>query len=73
MLSDLLIAATTLVLLVFHGKESEKEVKLEKDVNWDGAVKLLEWGLILHQTVRAIFIDCSLYLGIVVCGLSLMH
>lgn len=72
MLSDVLIVAATLALLS-QGKESAKEVKLEKDVNWDGAVKVLEWGLILHQTLRAIFIDCSLYLAIVVCGLSLMQ
>ncbi|KAH6782144.1 hypothetical protein C2S51_007437 [Perilla frutescens var. frutescens] len=69
LLSDLFIVSATLALLS-QGKESEKEVKLEADVNWDGAVKLLEWGLILHQTIRAVFIDCSLYLAIVICGLS---
>lgn len=69
MLSDLLIVSATLALLS-QGKENEREAKLEKDVNWDGAVKLLEWGLILYQTIRAVFIDCSLYLAIVVCGLA---
>ncbi|KAH6817452.1 hypothetical protein C2S51_001055 [Perilla frutescens var. frutescens] len=63
LLSDLLIVSATLALLS-QGKESEKQVKLEADV------KLLEWGLILHQTIRAVFIDCSLYLAIVICGLS---
>ncbi|KAL1551494.1 hypothetical protein AAHA92_19333 [Salvia divinorum] len=72
LLSDLFIAAATLALLT-HRREAEKEVELEKDVNWDGAVKVLEWGIILHQTVRAIFIDCSMYLAIVICGFSLMH
>ncbi|XP_057773003.1 uncharacterized protein LOC130992402 [Salvia miltiorrhiza] len=72
LLSDLLIVAATMALLS-QGREGEKEVKLEKDVNWDGAVKVLEWGIILHQAVRAIFIDCSLYLAIVICGLSLMR
>ncbi|XP_047963959.1 uncharacterized protein LOC125208395 isoform X2 [Salvia hispanica] len=72
LLSDLLIAAATLALLSFW-REAEQEVEFEKDVNWDGAVKVLEWGIILHQTARAIFIDCSLYLAIVICGLSLMH
>ncbi|XP_042049527.1 uncharacterized protein LOC121795138 isoform X2 [Salvia splendens] len=72
LLSDLLIAAATLALLSFW-REAEQEVEFEKDVNWDGAVKVLEWGIILHQTVRAIFVDCSLYLAIVICGLSLMH
>ncbi|KAH6818550.1 hypothetical protein C2S51_002153 [Perilla frutescens var. frutescens] len=69
LLSDLLIVSATLALLS-QGKESEKQVKLEADVNWDGAVKLLEWGLILHQTIRVVFIDCSLYLAIIICGLS---
>ncbi|KAL1565110.1 hypothetical protein AAHA92_07370 [Salvia divinorum] len=72
MLSDLLIVAATLALLS-QWRESEEEVKLEKDVNWDGAVKVLEWGIILHQTVRAIFIDCSLYAAIVICGLALVR
>ncbi|KAG6425952.1 hypothetical protein SASPL_110163 [Salvia splendens] len=72
LLSDLLIAAATLALLSFR-RAAEQKVEFEKDVNWDGAVKVLEWGIILHQTVRAIFIDCSLYLAIVICGLSLMH
>lgn len=72
LLSDLLIVSATLALCS-QGEEDEREMKLEGDVNWEGAVKLLEWGLILHQTIRAIFIDCSLYLAIVICSLSLMH
>ncbi|XP_016485472.1 uncharacterized protein LOC107805889 [Nicotiana tabacum] len=40
--------------------------------NWDGALTILEYGLVLYQTIRAIFIDCSFYLVIVICGLSLI-
>lgn len=72
LLTDMLIVAARLALYS-QGKQDEIEVKFEGDVqNWDGAVKLLEWGLMLHQTLRAIFIDCSLYLAIVICGLSLV-
>nr|XP_027121464.1 uncharacterized protein LOC113738459 [Coffea arabica]XP_027126323.1 uncharacterized protein LOC113742642 [Coffea arabica] len=48
---------------------------LESDrhnIHWDEAIKVLEWGLVLYQTVRAIFIDCSFYIVIVICGFSFM-
>ncbi|KAL8465840.1 hypothetical protein ACS0TY_035088 [Phlomoides rotata] len=74
LLSDMLIIGARLALYS-QGKEEEEggEVKIEKDVvNWDGAVTLLEWGLMMHQALRAVFIDCSLYLAVVICGLSLV-
>ncbi|KAK6148867.1 hypothetical protein DH2020_016392 [Rehmannia glutinosa] len=71
LVTDMLIVAARLALYS-EGKVDDKEVKFEGGgENWDGAVKLLEWGLVLHQTLRAVFIDCSFYLAIVVCGLSL--
>lgn len=48
---------------------------LENDghnIHWDEAIKVLEWGLVLYQTVRAIFIDCSFYIVIVICGFSFL-
>lgn len=53
--------------------EVEKpESRQEDGSNWDEAVRVLEWGLVLYQTVRAIFIDCSFFTVIVVCGFSLI-
>ncbi|KAI3455410.1 hypothetical protein Pfo_012073 [Paulownia fortunei] len=73
LLTDMLIVAARLALYS-QEREDDEEIKFEGDGhNWEGAVKLLEWGLVLHQTLRAIFIDCSFYLAIVVCGLSLVH
>lgn len=58
-----------------HGtEESERErmVSKEDGDNWVGAVKLLERGLAVYQAVRGIFIDCSVYLVVVICALSLL-
>ncbi|XP_061980309.1 uncharacterized protein LOC133700698 [Populus nigra] len=58
-----------------HGsEESERErmVSKEDGDNWVGAVKLLERGLTVYQAVRGIFIDCSVYLVVVICTLSLL-
>lgn len=40
--------------------------------SWGDAVKLLERGLVAYQALRGAFIDCSIYLVVVVCGTSLM-
>lgn len=40
--------------------------------SWGDAVKLLERGLVAYQAMRGVFIDCSIYLVVVVCGTSLM-
>lgn len=73
LLTDVLIIGARLALYSQGKEKEEREVKSEKDKeNWDGAVTLLEWGLMMHQAVRAVFIDCSLYLAIVICGLSLV-
>jgi hypothetical protein len=47
-------------------------VSKEDGDNWVGAVKLLERGLTVYQAVRGIFIDCSVYLVVVICALSLL-
>ncbi|XP_022842652.1 uncharacterized protein LOC111366186 [Olea europaea var. sylvestris] len=76
LLTDLMIVAARLALYVQRGSdkaEQDEEQRFQEDGhNWGSAIKLLEFGLVLHQTVRAVFIDCSFYLVIVVCGLSLV-
>ncbi|KAL0441548.1 UNVERIFIED_CONTAM: hypothetical protein Sradi_0093700 [Sesamum radiatum] len=72
LLTDMLIVAARLVLYA-HGQEFDSQPNFEVDgYNWIGAIKMLEWGVVLHHTLRAILIDCSFYLAIVVCGLSLV-
>ncbi|KAG5619067.1 hypothetical protein H5410_018891 [Solanum commersonii] len=56
---------------VVPDEERAKDTERGKD-NWDGALSILEYGLVLYQSIRAIFIDCSFYLVIVICGLSLI-
>ncbi|CAN6927907.1 unnamed protein product [Brassica oleracea] len=55
--------------------ETEEEVK-SKDgsngENWSDAEKLLERGVVLYQALRGMFIDCSLYMVVVICGASLL-
>ncbi|XP_010535264.1 PREDICTED: uncharacterized protein LOC104810618 [Tarenaya hassleriana] len=39
---------------------------------WEGAEKLLERSLVVYQAFRGVFIDCSLYMVVVICGLSIL-
>lgn len=49
-----------------------KRVGLKEDnQNWGGAVKVLERSLAAYQAFRGVFIDWSIYVVVVVCGLSL--
>ncbi|TMW93385.1 hypothetical protein EJD97_011815 [Solanum chilense] len=59
---------------VISDEERAKDTERVKDFgqNLDGALSILEYGLVLYQTIRAIFIDCSFYLVIVICGLTLV-
>ncbi|KAH9612767.1 hypothetical protein KSS87_011833 [Heliosperma pusillum] len=41
-------------------------------LSWEKAVRVLERGLVAHQMIRALFIDFSVYVVIVVCVLSLV-
>ncbi|XP_073271714.1 uncharacterized protein [Primulina huaijiensis] len=72
LMTDLLIVAARLALYTQTREEDEHKELSFDGVNWGGAVKVLELGLVLHQAIRAIFIDCSFYLVIVVCGISLV-
>lgn len=40
--------------------------------SWGDAVKLLERGLVAYQAIRGVFIDCSIYLVVVICCVTLM-
>ncbi|CAL9218663.1 unnamed protein product [Arabidopsis halleri] len=50
--------------------EMEDEGKMSKDgnngENWSDAEKLLERGVVVYQALRGMFIDCSLYMVVVV-------
>ncbi|KAK7255344.1 hypothetical protein RIF29_28752 [Crotalaria pallida] len=75
-----LLTDITIVLAHLHrikakvSEEAEGEsVEAHGDEhNWGDAVKLMERGLVAYQAIRGIFIDCSIYIVVVVCGISLM-
>ncbi|KAI4329266.1 hypothetical protein L6164_021550 [Bauhinia variegata] len=52
--------------------EGEKVVPNEDGDNWIGAVKLLERALVAYQAMRGFFIDCSVYVVVVICCTSFM-
>lgn len=54
-------------------EEDEGKVKDGNNgANWSDAEKLLERGVVVYQALRGMFIDCSLYMVIVICGVSLL-
>lgn len=75
LLTDVTIVLALLFLESGNDSEEVDEEKVagkEDEDNWTGAVKLLERGLVLYQIIRGIFIDCSVYLVVVIFGLSLV-
>ncbi|KAB2037325.1 hypothetical protein ES319_D03G067000v1 [Gossypium barbadense] len=78
LLTDLAIVLSRLFLdkkgVVSAEVEEEKPAAAsqENKENWDGAVMLLERGLVAYQTMRALFIDFSIYAVVVICGTSLL-
>ncbi|MBA0791988.1 hypothetical protein Gohar_016521 [Gossypium harknessii] len=78
LLTDLAIVLSRLFLdkkgVVSAEVEEEKPAAASQDnkENWDGAVMLLERGLVAYQTMRALFIDFSIYAVVVICGTSLL-
>ena len=75
LLTDVTIVLVLLLFEKLRGPEEaeEEEVAPPKDRdNWAEAEKVLERGLVVYQATRAIFIDCSVYLVVVICGLSLV-
>lgn len=75
LLTDLTIVLARLYLE--KGRDSdeadeERVVPREDGHNWGTAEKILERGLVVYQIFRAIFIDCSVYAVVLICGLSLL-
>ncbi|XP_047152375.1 uncharacterized protein LOC124824054 [Vigna umbellata] len=74
----LLLTDVTIVLARLYGgktiaveeNEGEKGKTPGDGHSWGDAVKLLERGLVAYQALRGAFIDCSIYLVVVVCGTS---
>ncbi|CAJ1951183.1 unnamed protein product [Sphenostylis stenocarpa] len=58
--------------IVVEETEEEKGKTPGDGHSWGDAVKLLERGLVVYQAIRGVFIDCSIYLVVVVCCTSLM-
>lgn len=57
----------------FDKAEEGEKLEIHSDgQNWMGAVKILEIGLVFYQIIRALFIDCSFYMVVVICGLSMV-
>ncbi|RDX66427.1 hypothetical protein CR513_54806, partial [Mucuna pruriens] len=73
----LLTDVTIVLARLYRGKasvleetEGEKVEAPGSGHNWGDAVKLMERGLVAYQAIRGVFIDCSIYLVVVVCGTS---
>ncbi|GAV72687.1 hypothetical protein CFOL_v3_16175 [Cephalotus follicularis] len=75
LLTDVTIVLTQMYLETRRGSEvaeEEKSVHRGDGEIWGGAIKVLERGLVVYQAIRGVFIDCSVYAVVVVCGLSLV-
>lgn len=71
LLTDVTIVMARLVYFR-EADEEEREVSSSQDnegQSWAEAVKLLERGLAVYQAIRGIFIDFSVYVVVVICGL----
>ncbi|EXB74485.1 hypothetical protein L484_026179 [Morus notabilis] len=58
-----------------EGAEGQEEEVLrirDDGHDWTQALRFLERGLVVYQAIRGIFIDCSVYAVVVICGLSLV-
>lgn len=52
-------------------EEEERMSRHEEDgQNWAGAIKVLETGLVVYQSICAVFMDFCVYAVVVICGLS---
>ncbi|KNA11573.1 hypothetical protein SOVF_133860 [Spinacia oleracea] len=76
----MLLVTEFTVIISYLVLERRNSVSFEEDrkgskgggVNWERAEFLLEGGVVFHQTVRAVFIDLSVYVVLVICILSLV-
>ncbi|XP_065858518.1 uncharacterized protein [Euphorbia lathyris] len=77
----ILLSDVTIVIARLFGEEVEDKRaatgggggKAADGENWDDAFKLLERGLVFYQATKAIFVDSSIYLVVVIFGLSLTY
>uniref|UniRef100_A0A2P2NHZ9 Uncharacterized protein n=1 Tax=Rhizophora mucronata TaxID=61149 RepID=A0A2P2NHZ9_RHIMU len=75
LLMDVTIVLTRMYRERGNAPEDAEDARLihnEDRHNWTEAIKLLERGLAIYQAFRGAFIDCSIYLVVVICGLSLI-
>ncbi|KAH7866589.1 hypothetical protein Vadar_022359 [Vaccinium darrowii] len=72
LLTDVTIVVVRLLEKRRSFDKAEEGEKREIHGNWMGAFKILEIGLVFYQIIRALFIDCSFYMVVVICGLSLV-
>lgn len=76
LLTDVTIVLARLYLEKRRDSDDAEEERIvpreDHGHNWEKAEKILERGLVAYQIVRAIFIDCSVYAVVVICGLSLL-
>ncbi|KAL9666519.1 hypothetical protein QQ045_000853 [Rhodiola kirilowii] len=74
LLTDLSIIFARLHLerrkIIEYADEEQTTSTSREGQTWAGAVKVLENGLVVYQTIRAVFIDFSIYTVVVVLGLS---
>ncbi|KAL2932508.1 Phosphopentomutase [Bienertia sinuspersici] len=71
-MTEIVVLIAYLVLERQRRLEHETGVSKGGGVNWDRAERLLEGGVVVHQTIRAVFIDFSVYVVTVICFLSLV-
>ncbi|VFQ89236.1 unnamed protein product [Cuscuta campestris] len=64
-----IVAAWLLVPPLAAGRQQQEE---EENGGWKGAFAMLEVGLVVYQVFRALFIDCSFYIVVLLCGLCLL-
>ncbi|XP_021829115.1 uncharacterized protein LOC110769445 [Prunus avium] len=72
LLTDVTIVLARMILVRREDVEEERVVVPQDGHNWVEAVKLLERGLVVYQAIRGVFIDFSVYVVVVICGLSLV-
>lgn len=72
LLTDVTIVLARMILVRREDVEEERVVVPQDGHNWVEAVKLLERGLVVYQAIRGVFMDFSVYVVVVICGLSLM-
>ncbi|KAJ4827670.1 hypothetical protein Tsubulata_035506 [Turnera subulata] len=71
----LLTDITIVLARLFRERENdyeEVEVEDQKEVKGTDPVKLLERGLAAYQVVHGMFVDCTIYLVVVISGISLI-